>query len=487
LQFDEHGNTTILGDQIPSLETVLYENLRDGCSVSDDLLGLFQDLLISHWGEFFEAFGPNRFGNGAQTTAMFWQLLDSLERNLDGSRQVEKMRHRKFGASYGASKSCNTTEEWEALISRVNRRIQLLARLKHLVANIQAPKHPDEEADVNMNMCPPEGGLDRSPTVAATGGKPGEMYDKYKHKYNNYGRNNSARPRKNYYNKNGTSGSPMDENQRSLNRVAYLGGVLLPFSIVSGILAIQAPFGPGNGQFWIFWAVTIPLMLLTLGVIYADSIRKAEVWMEVATSGKSDSDTDSDKVMKEEQDDTWGVRPRRRRRLHLRRRRSTSADVEQAISYEHTVSMQPQNRLAEPVTIYPEERTEAEIRRMPAARVDWADEIDEVVEDTEEEEEEETEEEEEEEDERVPDTMVEKRWMNRSMPKTKTGTGDKDNDVTTKKWRKEELGWIGACATMFQLYKLKKGIPPGHARHNSSYGRGGPGPSQTAMRRSKTS
>lgn len=480
MRFDDQGNTTILGDEIPSLEAVLYENLRDGCTASDNLLELFEELLISQWGEFFEAFSPDMSSDGAEMTAMFWQLLDSLERNLDGSRQVEKMRHRKFGASYGASKSCNTAEEWEALISRANRRIQLLNHLKPIVANIQAPKHPDVGADVNMNMGPAEGGFDISPTSAAAG-KPGD--NKYRHRYN-------YRPRKNYYNSNGTSGSPTDENQRSLNRVAYLGGVLLPFSIVSGILAIEEPFGPGNEQFWVFWAVTIPLMLLTLGVIYADSIRKAEVWMEVATSGKSDSDTDSDKVLyqipsevtHEGEEGYEEGRPRRRRRFHKRKRRSTPADLEQAITYEETVvepvtemQAEPHNRLAQPIIYYPEERAEPEIRRMAAGP---ADEEDEVVEDIEEEEEET---EEEEEEERVPDTMVEKRWMAKTAPGINDGVKS-----TNKKWRREELGWAGACATMFQLYKLKKGVPPGHARHDSRYKRTGPGPGQTALRRSKT-
>ncbi|KKY37341.1 putative cysteine protease domain-containing protein [Diaporthe ampelina] len=90
-----------------------------------------------------------------------------------------------------------------------------------------------------------------------------------------------------------TAGTPSsqgsDDNQRALDRVTYLGGVLLPFSIVSGVLSMNEGFEPGQPLFWVFWVATIPLALLTVMVIYADKLRQVEVW-EVLGPGGSDSD-----------------------------------------------------------------------------------------------------------------------------------------------------------------------------------------------------
>lgn len=71
-----------------------------------------------------------------------------------------------------------------------------------------------------------------------------------------------------------------EENQRSLDRVSYLGGVLLPVSIVSGILSMGDTFGPGGELFYVFWAAGVPLTVLTLLVIYADSIRREVVYVQ---------------------------------------------------------------------------------------------------------------------------------------------------------------------------------------------------------------
>ncbi|KAG6363902.1 hypothetical protein INS49_009005 [Diaporthe citri] len=73
-----------------------------------------------------------------------------------------------------------------------------------------------------------------------------------------------------------------DENSRGLDRISYLGGILLPFTIVPSILSMGDPFGPTGGMFWVFWVVCAPLTVLALLFIYADSIRKATVWIEVA-------------------------------------------------------------------------------------------------------------------------------------------------------------------------------------------------------------
>jgi hypothetical protein len=41
-------------------------------------------------------------------------------------------------------------------------------------------------------------------------------------------------------------------------------------------------YGPGGDKFFVFWAVSLPLSVLAVMIVYADTIRKAEVWVEVA-------------------------------------------------------------------------------------------------------------------------------------------------------------------------------------------------------------
>ncbi|KAH6850903.1 hypothetical protein B0I37DRAFT_372725 [Chaetomium sp. MPI-CAGE-AT-0009] len=73
----------------------------------------------------------------------------------------------------------------------------------------------------------------------------------------------------------------VDENQRALDRLGYLGGILIPLPIISGILSMGDIYGPGGSQFFIFWAVSVPLAGFAVLLIYADTIRKGEVWVEM--------------------------------------------------------------------------------------------------------------------------------------------------------------------------------------------------------------
>ncbi|KAI0427002.1 hypothetical protein F5Y09DRAFT_317255 [Xylaria sp. FL1042] len=418
MQIDPDGNVTALGDEIPSLETMLYENLRDTCSGHEDLLELLEELVLAKWDDFFEVLSVNLPVGSTETTALLSQALGCLERNLDVSRRWYKTRRRPVDAPLETqalldAKPQPTTTEWEALLSRLSRRAQLLS---HLTPTLAVPSNYKASAQTNG---------DAGFGVLATGGYGGKCDCKSK-KNNNSGSN--------YYNSNGTPSTP-GENQRALNRVAYLGGVLLPFSVVSGILAIEEPYGPGGSQFWIFWAVTVPLTLVTLGVIYADSIRKVQVWVEVtaAASGKSNSSgSDTDSVVS-------GRLPQQQQQQQQQRR----TDVEQAVPR--------MSRFAEPRTF-----------------VEFVD-VGDVASEHEGGEGAETDEGEEgeEEGEPEPDMIVEKRWKN--TPDAGEDEGQWARKKKKKmKWRKEELGWVGACATLFQVYKLKKGVPPKHLRHRDS-------------------
>ncbi|KAI1740943.1 hypothetical protein F4680DRAFT_76151 [Xylaria scruposa] len=377
IQIDANGNTTTLGDKIPDLETALCNNLQDNCMNREGILELLEDLAVNKWGEFFETLDAALSVGPADTAALFSQALCCLERNLGVSRQRYKTTRQSANTgtntlSLPDTNPQPTTTEWEALLARLNRRAQLSSYISPVVANVKIPSRKP------------------SAKIDSIGGLGISSADGHTNNCNCRSRNN--------YNTGTNSSGPQDENQRSLNRVAYLGGVLLPFSVVSGILAIEDPFGPGNSQFWIFWAVTIPLVLITLGVIYADSIRKAEVWIEVtAASGKSDADS------------------------YSAHRESITPDVEQALPVS--------GRFAEFALV----NDVASVENADAGE---------------------------------PDRIVEKRW--KSAERTHAGhpASGEGRRGRKQRWHKEELGWMGAFATIFQLYKLKKGVPPERLRRD---------------------
>jgi len=52
---------------------------------------------------------------------------------------------------------------------------------------------------------------------------------------------------------------------RGVARLTLLATFFLPFSTVATILSMQGNFAPGATQFWIFWAVSLPIILLVGG------------------------------------------------------------------------------------------------------------------------------------------------------------------------------------------------------------------------------
>ncbi|GJN73344.1 hypothetical protein PLICBS_007422 [Purpureocillium lilacinum] len=66
--------------------------------------------------------------------------------------------------------------------------------------------------------------------------------------------------------------------ERSLDRIAYLGGLLLPVTVVAGVLSIEGDYGPEGTNFWVFWVASLAASAAALLVIYADQLRSLEVW-----------------------------------------------------------------------------------------------------------------------------------------------------------------------------------------------------------------
>lgn len=100
-----------------------------------------------------------------------------------------------------------------------------------------------------------------------------------------------------------------DENQRALDRVVYMGAILLPFTIVAAVLSMSETFEPGGPSFWVFWAAACPLAGLTLVVIYADKLRVAEVWEEVSGWSGSEAEVGGGDDEKDEAEGRTSWRP----------------------------------------------------------------------------------------------------------------------------------------------------------------------------------
>ncbi|KAI1188375.1 hypothetical protein F5B17DRAFT_439603 [Nemania serpens] len=427
---DAEGRQTVLGDEMPSFETLLVDGLWDGCGGSgagaEDLVELIEEIAVRKWDEFFEALGldltvgeeeeEKEGGNRKRIAALFTQMLGCLERNLGVSRlRMQQEIRRRSGDTLSDVMAGSMTAEWDALLSRLDRRAQLLRHLKPVVAVPTRRSSAETEPSTGQ-------GLGISSSGAETLG------DGRSHR-----RRESACTCNADTTATTTTKSAREESQRSLNRVAYLGGVLLPFSVVSGILAIEDPFGPGNGQFWIFWAVTVPLVLATLGIIYADSIRKAEVWVEVVAGTTAAANTNNyNNNNNNDNDDIRYAEP-----VKL-----PTPDVEQAV---------PVSRIFRPISVTPGHE----------GRLAFSGDLRGRMREREEAEEEAEGEGEGEGTQGEQGTFVEKLWPTHAPRGVGSGPASRRTRREGKKtWRKEELGWMGAFATMFRVYKLKKSVRP---------------------------
>ncbi|KAI1637101.1 hypothetical protein F4809DRAFT_640858 [Biscogniauxia mediterranea] len=333
--------------EAPSFETLLCESLTGSCESGLDLWHLVESIAVHQWFDFFDTVPVDLPLGSAETIAMYWQAQNSLERNL--GNPSPPLGH-SLAAAAAAHQAKPPDPGWEALLARMGRRTQLLSRLNPVVANVQVP--PSSVGEAARRAAD----RDRGPA--------GQGDD--------------------YFNS--------EENKRALDRVAYMGGVLLPLSIVSGILSMGDPFGPGGGLFYVFWATAVPLTLVTLLVIYADSIRKAQVWIEVAAHPAEQAAA--------VEEGHGGVS-------------ATTSTMTTPQGFAHASHDEGDRH---PYYYYSQYR--------PGYRPMGADTFAERV------------------------HFVEKMF----------------SDTKEKRWRKEELGWIGACMTALRLYKLRTGAPPAHLR-----------------------
>ena len=55
---------------------------------------------------------------------------------------------------------------------------------------------------------------------------------------------------------------------RSVKILTFLGMIFLPLSLTSGLLSMNGEYNPGASQFWIYFAIAIPLTLCVFGVVF---------------------------------------------------------------------------------------------------------------------------------------------------------------------------------------------------------------------------
>ncbi|OTB03392.1 hypothetical protein M426DRAFT_23758 [Hypoxylon sp. CI-4A] len=381
-------------EEIPSFETLLYESLSGEHDEDIDIMSLVEDIALHQWTEFFEALSTDLLPGAIETTALYWQTQKSLERNLSSSEL-----HDNFLPTSSPSSSKSQTQAWQSLLSRLTRHTSLLTQLNPPTTNIQLV--PEQAQDQSPPLQTP---------ITPTNAPPPPLTNRRRRRHHRRG--DSSTPNDN--------NNADEQNKHSLDRVSYMGGVLLPLSIVSSILSMSDPFNPGGGMFYVFWAASVPLVCGTVLIIYADSIRKAEVWIEVASSasggggGGSSSGRNSSSSCDNED---W----------EKKKKNHGSDDVEagvgrrriQAVPYLETVTIDPvpgaMNRMARTTAVVDEEGEEEEEEEESGSETFDG-----------------------------PGMMVEKLFK----------------DAGDKKWRKEQLGWMGACKTALRIYKLKKGRPP---------------------------
>lgn len=218
----------------PDMEDKLLKTLEviDGDVHSEVLPDILEDLAYDRWLEFFDQYNlvPGSSDSTQKHYDIYWQSMLSLEQNMEMSKTLDR------NINHGKGLALHRPN-WATLISRVERRLHLysftLARERSFEG--QAPLH-----------------------------QPGYMSAQARFKLD--------RP---------------DENQRAVNRISYLGGLLLPVGIVSAILSMNDDFLPSGPHFYVFWAASVPLALLAMVIIYADTIRTAEVWFESGSDGTS--------------------------------------------------------------------------------------------------------------------------------------------------------------------------------------------------------
>lgn len=239
------------GGKYPSFAKTLRESWEDATdfSVSADETAIVRMLAVEEtayelWLDLFDVVQPQQLQQRSiaskrdETPSLAWHAMEALERNQAMSIALRRIaRAHKRQTVVMVDRDSISGPDWAALIRRLEMRVALL---------------PVQSL---ASFAPPPPVTHVAPRVRASSLKIDDAVEED--------------------DINDTTA------QRALDRITYLGGILLPMSIVASILSMNDDFAPGSDLFWIFWVVAVPLTLGTVGFIYADKLRRVMVWQEV--------------------------------------------------------------------------------------------------------------------------------------------------------------------------------------------------------------
>ncbi|CAK7204415.1 hypothetical protein SEUCBS139899_007172 [Sporothrix eucalyptigena] len=253
-------------------------------TVADSLCNALSGLAYEQWMDFVDTLSSNNRGakQGWLNKRLFWDMAQYLEQNLATSRVLEKKllrqkqqwkaHHEQDDTELHSNLESNfsSPDDWRALLSRLERTVALLPlqnyRSPAAVAGTNTARFRAADTSFTVNRTS-SGDIDSLTThgssEAGVGSKTSDT------RRTPAGAINAKRR---------PSFSQTPEGQNALNRITYMGGILLPFSIIAGVLSMSDPFGPGDRLFWVFWIITLPITGFTLSIIYADDIRKKYIW-----------------------------------------------------------------------------------------------------------------------------------------------------------------------------------------------------------------
>ena len=278
---------------VDDVEEVLFALLKNSAIDGNDPDVMVDDVLLSEiaydrWVQLFDSLKPplphsnehsqsqNEKAKSRETmAALYWHMLQCLERNADMAAYLCRLYD--DGSPY-------LYADWKGLVSRVERRIALLPSaypsthttakngprdagsglVRLLDHNHITVKNPGEK-EKTVCLTPVDDKRNNARSGNNHNGKQGKKVDK--------GTNTETMVKEKH------EATEYEKNQRSLDRISYLGGILLPWPIVAAVLSMGERFGPAGAEFFVFWAAAIPLSLIAVVIIYADTIRLQHVWV----------------------------------------------------------------------------------------------------------------------------------------------------------------------------------------------------------------
>ncbi|KAL1901449.1 hypothetical protein Sste5346_001854 [Sporothrix stenoceras] len=272
-------------------------------AAADILDNALSGLVYDQWLDFVDTLSvSNRESSyGRVNRKLLWSMSQYLEQNLTMARQCEKKFQQRqqqrehqqaqeptqFSAEkvaqfYYNDQQFASSDDWKELLARLERIVALLPlQSRNPLAPVtigNKTRFIASDTSYTVNCIPaadngditirsaPEIGLGNGTSTPKGGTPPGGIIDP------------SHRPF-----------SQTPQGQIALSRISYMGGILLPFSIIAGVLSMSDPFGPGDRLFWVFWVITLPITCFTLTIIYADDIRRAYIWRPMSHKSLQDA------------------------------------------------------------------------------------------------------------------------------------------------------------------------------------------------------